>query len=178
MARKSRNEPKVPIALSEGATQLRSLRISSSTISLIAVIVLGGFIVSGDVSAYINQRREIALAEQAIIDAQAQVEQMEKERDLWQDPIYIRSQARNRLYYVLPGEVSYLVMDNGNLDFSDTSGTVGELLAKKRATDDISLEVSAASENWVDSMIESVLRAALDLPVDNPTEPAEPQEGN
>lgn len=171
MARKSGNEPKVPIALSEGTTQLRSLRVSSSTISLIVVIVLGGFVVSGDVAAYINQRREIALAEQAIIDAQQQVEQMEKERDLWQDPIYIRSQARNRLYYVLPGEVSYLVMDNGNLDFSDTSGTVGELLSKKRATDDISLEVSAASENWVDSMVESVLRAALDLPVEAPVEP-------
>jgi hypothetical protein len=97
---------------------------------------------------------------------------MEKERDRWQDPIYIRAQARNRLYYVLPGEVSYLVMDNGTLDFSDTSGTVGELLAQKRATDDISLEVSAASENWVDSMIESVLRSALDLP----TEPAVEEE--
>lgn len=178
MARKSRTEPKVPIALSEGAAQLRSLKISSPTISLIVVIVLGGFIVSGDVSSYINQRREIALAEQAIIDAQEQVEQMEKERDLWQDPIYIRSQARNRLYYVLPGEVSYLVMDNGNLDFSDTSGTVGELLAKKRATDDISLEVSAASENWVDSMIESVLRAALDMPVETPTEPTEEEAGS
>jgi cell division protein FtsB len=170
MARPNRNEPKVPIAISEGAAQLRSLRISSPTISLIVVIVLGGFIVSGDVAAYINQRREIALAEQAILDAQQQVEQMEKERDRWQDPIYIRAQARNRLYYVLPGEVSYLVMDNGNLDFSDTSGTVGELLAQKRATDDITLEVSAASENWVDSMIESVLRSALDLPTEKALE--------
>lgn len=140
------------------------------------MIVLGGFIVSGDVAAYINQRREIALAEQAIVDAQEQVEQMEKERDLWQDPIYIRSQARNRLYYVLPGEVSYLVMDDGNLDFSDTSGTVGELLSQKRATDDISLEVSAASENWVDSMIESVLRSALDLPIENPAAEEEAKE--
>lgn len=165
MARKSKPEPKIPVALSESATQLRSLRISSPTISFILVIVLGGFMISADVSAYLNQRREIAQAEQAIIDAKAEVESMQKERDLWQDPVYIRSQARNRLYYVLPGEVSYLVMDNGNLNFSDKSGTVGELLSKKRATHDISLEVSAASENWVDSILESVLRAALDQPV-------------
>lgn len=164
MARKSKSEPKVPIALSESATQLRSLRVSSPTISIILVIVLGSFMISGDVAAYLNQRREIAQAEQAIIDAQQQVEAMQKERDLWQDPIYIRSQARNRLFYVLPGEVSYLVMDNGNLDYSNTSGTLGELLAERRATDDISLEVSAASENWVDSLLESVLRSALDRP--------------
>jgi hypothetical protein len=89
---------------------------------------------------------------------------MQAERDRWQDPVYIRSQARDRLYYVLPGEVSYLVMDTEGLDFSDTSGTVGALLAAKRNADEISLEVAAANENWVDALIESGLRAALDQP--------------
>ena len=52
---------------------------------------------------------------------------MQAERDRWQDPVYIRSQARDRLYYVLPGEVSYLVMDSEGLDFSDTSKHRGGL---------------------------------------------------
>ena len=89
---------------------------------------------------------------------------MQAERDRWQDPVYIRSQARDRLYYVLPGEVSYLVMDTDGLDLTDTSGTVGAKLAAQRNADEISLEVAAANENWVDALIVSGLRAALDQP--------------
>ena len=36
----------------------------------------------------------------------------------------------------------------------------------KRNADEISLEVAAANENWVDALIESGLRAALDKPKD------------
>jgi hypothetical protein len=89
---------------------------------------------------------------------------MEAERDRWQDPVYIRSQARDRLYYVLPGEVSYLVMDAEGMDFTDTSGTVGALLADRRRADEITTEISAANDNWVDSLLESFLRAATDKP--------------
>jgi hypothetical protein len=58
-------------------------------------------------------------------------------------------------------------MDAEGMDFSDTSGTVGALLAAKRNADEISLEIAAANENWVDSLVESVLRAALDQPEEN-----------
>jgi hypothetical protein len=102
--------------------------------------------------------------ELSIEQAAKDVEDMQAERDRWQDPVYIRSQARDRLYYVLPGEVSYLVMDAEGLDFSDTSGTVGDMLANKRNADEISQEIAAANENWVDSLVESVLRSALDQP--------------
>jgi hypothetical protein len=53
-------------------------------------------------------------------------------------------------------------MNSEGMDFSDTSGTLGSVLAEKRNADEISLEAKAAQENWVDSIIESVLRAALD----------------
>ena len=52
------------------------------------------------------------------------------------------------------------------MDFSDTSGTLGEYLADRRSADVISQEVIAAKDNWVDSLMESFLRAALDTPVD------------
>jgi hypothetical protein len=102
--------------------------------------------------------------ELSIEQAKQAVDDMQAERDRWQDPVYIRSQARDRLYYVLPGEVSYLVMDTEGLDLTDTSGTVGAKLAAKRNADEISLEVAAANENWVDALIVSGLRAALDQP--------------
>lgn len=143
---------------------LRAVKLNSVSVSIILVIVAGTFLISSDVQAYLNQRRQIAEMEISIEQAKQAVEDMQAERDRWQDPVYIRSQARDRLYYVLPGEVSYLVMDAESIDLSDTSGTVGALLAAKRNADEISLEVAAANENWVDALIESGLRAALDVP--------------
>ena len=124
---------------------LRAVKLNSVTVSIILVIVAGTFLISSDVQAFLNQRRQIAEMEVSIQQAEQDVEDMQAERDRWQDPVYIRSQARDRLYYVLPGEVSYLVMDTEGLDFTDTSGTVGALLAAKRNADDISLEVAAAN---------------------------------
>jgi cell division protein FtsB len=141
------------------------LKLNSSSVSLILVIVLGTFLISQDVQIYLDQRRQIVEMEQSIDLAEEAVSQMQAERDRWQDPVYIRSQARDRLYYVLPGEVSYLVMNAEGMDFSDTSGTLGAVLAEKRNADDISLEAKAAQENWVDSILESVLRASLDSEV-------------
>jgi cell division protein FtsB len=143
---------------------LRAVKLNSATVSIILVIVAGTFLISSDVQAFLNQRRQITEMELSIEQAKQAVDEMQAERDRWQDPVYIRSQARDRLYYVLPGEVSYLVMDTEGLDFTDTSGTVGALLAAKRNADEISLEVAAANENWVDALIVSGLRAALDQP--------------
>ncbi len=166
MARPRKTEPKVPVALSQGKVLAKSLRINSTWVSVIVVVVIGSFLFSPDVEAFLNQRRQIAEMEESIRLAQEQVEQMQAERDRWQDPVYIRSQARDRLYYVLPGEVSYLVMDSSGMDFSDTSGTVGAILADRRSADEISTEIAAANDNWVDSLLESFLRAAIDQPVE------------
>ena len=152
------------MALNQGRLMLKTLRLNSTWVTVILIFVGGAFVVSPDVEAFLNQRRQISEMEQSIRLAQEQVEQMEAERDRWQDPVYIRSQARDRLYYVLPGEVSYLVMDAEGMDFSDTSGTVGALMADRRQADEITTEISAANDNWVDSLLESFLRAATDKP--------------
>lgn len=157
-------DPKVPVALTQGRLMLRMLKLNSSWVSLILVIVGGTFIISSDVEAFLNQRREIAEMELSIQQAQDAVVEMQAERDRWQDPVYIRAQARDRLYYVLPGEVSYLVMEADGMDFSDESGTVGAALAERRNADEISAEIAAASDNWVDSLLESFLRAAVETP--------------
>ena len=164
MARPRKTDPKVPVALSQGKLLAKSLRLNSTWVSVISIVVIGSFLISPDVEAFLNQRRQIAEMEESIRLAREQVEQMQAERDRWQDPVYIRSQARDRLYYVLPGEVSYLVMDSTGMDFSDQSGTVGAYLAERRSGDEISREIVAASDNWVDALLESFLRAAVDQP--------------
>ena len=40
------------------------------------------------------------------------MQRLRDERERWNDETFIVTQARERLYYVMPGEVSYLVIDD------------------------------------------------------------------
>ena len=64
----------------------------------------------------------------------------------------------------MPGEVSYLVMDAQGVDMSDTTGTVGEMLAERANTTEITTNLRKTKQNWVDSVMYSVVRAGLDEP--------------
>ena len=116
------------------------------------------------VQIWYEQRQEIADYKALVDQAKVELEDMEAERLRWDDEVYIRAQARDRLYFVMPGEVSFLVMDADGIDVSDTSGTVGAMLAEKRKRSGFSAEVLASKDNWVDSLLESALRAGLEQP--------------
>lgn len=118
-----------------------------------------------NVQYYLNQARDIQLAEQAIEQAKLDIQDMQNERDRWRDPNYIKAQARDRLYYMMPGEVSFLVM-NADAVALDTL-TVGEVLAAKRRATSVSGSVSAADANWIHSVVESVLRSSLEMPAES-----------
>ena len=49
--------------------------------------------------------------EQESAELSASVHELETELRLWDDPTYVRAQARARLGFVLPGEVGYVVVD-------------------------------------------------------------------
>lgn len=141
-----------------------SMRLSTMTLTVCAMIALGALVLAQPVSIWVSQRQQIA-------DLQAQVEQakqsltdMKNERSRWEDPAYIRAQARDRLYYVMPGEVSYLVMDASGVNTSDTSGTVGAQMAQQRNLSHISTSILKDQTNWVNGIVESFLRAGVDTP--------------
>lgn len=162
----AKREDRVPVRIQENRWWFRNLQLSGFIAMFFAIVIVGVLSLSGDIQLLLKQRAEIAEVTESIAFAEQNVSDMEAERDRWQDPSYIRSQARERLYYVLPGEVSYLVMDADGVDLSDTSGTVGEILAEQRNTDVISQSLIAADTNWVESVVESILRAALDEPAE------------
>ena len=134
-------------------------RLNSYTLALLAVILVGIFTLAPSIQIWYEQRQEIA-----DFKALVELEDMEAERLRWDDEVYIRAQARDRLYFVMPGEVSFLVMDADGIDVSDTSGTVGAMLAEKRKRSGFSAEVLASKRNWVDAFLESALRAGLEQP--------------
>ena len=146
---------------------MRVSRLNLSSLALLAMIVLGVVTLAPRVQTWFTQRQAIFAAQQSLEEAKKEVAQMQVERKRWEDPVYIRAQARNRLYYVMPGEVSYLVMDANGIDTSDTSGTVGAMLADRANTSEISNTIRETKNNWVDSVLESVIRAGVEQPKDS-----------
>jgi cell division protein FtsB len=139
-------------------------RLNSYTLALLAVILVGIFTLAPSIQIWYEQSQEIADYKALVEQAKVELEDLEAERLRWDDEVYIRAQARDRLYFVMPGEVSFLVMDADGIDVSDTSGTVGAMLAEKRKRSGFSAEVLASKRNWVDAFLESALRAGLEQP--------------
>jgi cell division protein FtsB len=148
-------------------------RLNSYTLALLAVILIGMFTLAPSVQIWYEQQRQIADYRALVEQAKENLEGMQQERLRWDDEVYIRAQARDRLYFVMPGEVSFLVMDAEGIDLSDTSGTVGAMLAEQRKSSGFSLEVLASKKNWVEALLESTLRAGLEEPNQEPTSDTE-----
>jgi len=148
-------------------------RLNSYTLALLAVILVGVFTLAPSVQIWYEQRRAIADYQALVEQSKQDLEGMQQERLRWDDEVYIRAQARDRLYFVMPGEVSFLVMDADGIDISDTSGTVGAMLEQQRESSGFSLEVLASEKNWVEALLESTLRAGLEQPNQEPDSAAE-----
>jgi cell division protein FtsB len=144
--------------------RLRGLQVNFQMLTVLAVIVLAAVTLAPTVQTLFVQRQQIADLQHQVEQAKKAVAQMTEERKRWEDPVYVRAQARDRLYYVMPGEVSYLVMDAQGVDMSDTTGTVGEMLAERANTTEITTNLRKTKQNWVDSVLYSVVRAGLDEP--------------
>jgi cell division protein FtsB len=144
--------------------RLRGLQVNFQMLTVLAVIVLAVVTLAPTVQTLFVQRQQIADLQHQVAQAKKAVADMTEERKRWEDPVYVRAQARDRLYYVMPGEVSYLVMDAQGVDMSDTTGTVGEMLAERANTTEITTNLRKTKQNWVDSVLYSVVRAGLDEP--------------
>ncbi len=62
---------------------------------------------------YLAQRNEIAHLTAQQHRQLDRVNALEERRRRWNDPVYVKAQARQRLQYVMPGEVGYVVLDPG-----------------------------------------------------------------
>jgi cell division protein FtsB len=143
-----------------------------STFVTIGLLVFGVVSVGPRVSDYFVMQTQILQLEAKLNEAKANLENITEEKERWDDPVYIRAQARDRLFYVVPGEISYLVLDAEGLNLSDTSGTVGALLAKKKNTSDFSQSIGTTKKDWAKGLVQSVIRAGLDQPVSDTKSPA------
>lgn len=142
----------------------RTIRLNSYNLTIFALVILGVITLAPGIQIWYVQQQQIADVAAQVEQAKKAVAQMQVERKRWDDPVYVRSQARDRLYYVMPGEVSYLVMDANGIDPNDTSGTVGAQMADRRNTTEITNKIRETKDNWVDSLLYTVVHSGLDQP--------------
>ncbi|HEV7826307.1 MAG TPA: septum formation initiator family protein [Mycobacteriales bacterium] len=60
---------------------------------------------------YLAQQAQIAEFEQGQAAQRERIAQLEETKKKWEDPAYVRAQARARLQWVRPGEVAYVIHD-------------------------------------------------------------------
>lgn len=91
----------------------------------VATVLFGVIVLIGSpLQKYFAQRAQInALKIQVAANESALIE-ARKELELWKDPNYIKSQARTRLHFVLPGERQYILANDVNLEGTDNSNEV------------------------------------------------------
>lgn len=108
------------------------IRLSAFSVIMLSLVVLGAWVLVPTLGTYIDQRQKIGALEHSIQVSEDEITALQKERERWNDPAYITTQARERLYYVKPGEVVYLI-DN-DLDpaaLPQEQGPVSDTLEEK-----------------------------------------------
>ena len=73
---------------------------------MVAVII-----VTPTFSRYLERQQELSEARAELSETQARIDEFQRELDLWNDDDYVRTQARERLGYVMPGQTLYVVAD-------------------------------------------------------------------
>lgn len=130
---------------------------------VVAGLVVAGFVVlAPSVGLLLEQRRDIAALQTQVADQQANVEALEAESARWEDPAYIEAQARDRLFFVYPGETSFVLLD-------DRSALETAAEAVPSAT------LEAPSSDWPSAAATSFLLAGLTTQAP-PPDPAPAQE--
>jgi hypothetical protein len=76
------------------------------------VLVVLALLLAPYVRPWLAQRSQIAAATAEVARLERDVSALEAERARWNDPAYVKAQARTRLLYVMPGEKGYVVLDD------------------------------------------------------------------
>jgi cell division protein FtsB len=80
---------------------------------VVLLLVLAVLAVSyaSSMRAYLQQRSHIHELKEAIAQREANIDALEREKRRWQDPAFVKAQARERFGYLMPGETGFQVLD-------------------------------------------------------------------
>jgi cell division protein FtsB len=127
-------------AAAERTDAPRPRALTSRATVLIALVVALALAYTYPLRVYLEQESQIAEMERATAAQRAEIEETAKKLAKWRDDDYLRIQARERYFYVRPGETPLLVVN-------DTEGA-----ARKAAEQ----APAAVPDRWYDTLWSSV----------------------
>ena len=98
------------------------------------------------VQIWFEQQARLAELDTQVATAQAALSEAQADMKRWSDRAYVEAQARQRLMFVYPGDISYLVVNDVNV--------------KPAKSDEVLSTVQTTSINWVDAFVQSYAFAA------------------
>jgi len=122
---------------------------SGRMLALAVVMVAITIMLAPTVKIFFDKKAEIDALNADIAARQAEGDALRQQVSRWQDPNYVKQQARDRINMVMPGETGYWVFG------SDEPAGESSSPAGAAAQDPADLP-------WVDSLWESIRRAATD----------------
>ena len=130
---------------------LRGIRFSWFAFVMLGVIVLAVLVLAPTVRMYTQQQQQIAKLQSQNDAQKSEVAKLNAQIKDWDDPDYIKAQARDRLLYVMPGETSYLIID----DLPKTPAA---------APTKVSTKVQEQTGDWSATLLRSMLAPQASAP--------------
>jgi cell division protein FtsB len=129
---------------------LRNIRVSGFAFMILGLVVLSIVVLAPSLRTLVSQQQQIAALKADVADQKNQVTTLKSDVARWNDPAYIEAQARERIYYVYPGEYPYIV--TGNSTAKSTT---------KKDDSAISSKIQTTQVDWIKSVVSSVFTAGL-----------------
>ena len=123
---------------------------SGRMLALLVVMIAITIMLAPTVKIFFEKRAEISALQADIAAKQSQQNDLRRQVSRWQDPNYVKQQARDRINMVMPGETGYWVFGS-DLPAGRSSGAAGSGSAQ-----------DPAELPWVDSLWDSIRRSATD----------------
>jgi cell division protein FtsB len=125
------------------------IRLSGFMVIMLSLVILGAWVLVPTLGTYLDQKQRIAALEHSVQVTQEKIDGLQAQRARWNDPAFITAQARERLFYVKPGEVVYLIDDD--LDPA----------AQPKDQAPVSKKAQERSSDWAAQLLRSVTGAGL-----------------
>ncbi|MFB0836259.1 FtsB family cell division protein [Arthrobacter halodurans] len=130
-----------------GGAPVPARNFSGRMLALAVVLVTITVLLLPSVGTYVAQRQEMGELRESIAAKQLEQAELQQQIARWDDPVYIRQQARDRINLVMPGERKYMVI-----------GSAGEEpVPESESPGDVRTDLP-----WVDALWDTVQRSATD----------------
>jgi cell division protein FtsB len=139
------------------APRRRSYILTARAIALSVVLLILTISYATSLRIYFSQAHEISTTKAEIAERQQRILQLQGELARWDDEGYVRSQARERLGWVVPGETGFTVVD------AEGRPLGGGAEIKAESTSD-----EPAQDTWWSKLWGSVEAADRPAPVPDP----------